>query len=72
MKHSNRDHSLRALAAIAVLFGLLTIASAGRVPFGSDAVRQTAGATVGFVVWFNFVAGSPMSWRALGMWLRRR
>lgn len=72
MKHSNRDHFLRALAVIAVLFGLLTIASAGRVPFGSDAVRKTAGATVGFVVWFNFVAGFAYVVAGLGMWLRRR
>jgi hypothetical protein len=56
MRHSIRDHSLRAVAVIAVLFGLLTIASGGRVLFGSDAVRQSAGATVGFVLWFNFVA----------------
>jgi hypothetical protein len=72
MRHSIRDHSLRAVAVIAVLFGLLTIASAGSVLFGSDAVRQTAGATVGFVVWFNFVAGFAYVVAGLGLWLRRR
>lgn len=72
MRHSIRDHSLRAVAVIAVLFGLLTIASAGRVLFGSDAVRQTAGATVGFVLWFNFVAGFAYVVAGLGLWLRRR
>jgi hypothetical protein len=45
MKHSNREHSLRVVAVIAVLFGLLTLASGGRVLFGSDAVRQAAGTT---------------------------
>lgn len=72
MKHSKRDHFLRALAVIAVLFGLLTIASGGRVLFGSDAVRQAAGAIVDFVVWFNFVAGFAYVVAGLGLWLRRR
>jgi hypothetical protein len=72
MKHSNREHSLRAVAVIAVLFGLLTIASGGRVLFGSDAARQAAGATVGFVVWFNFVAGFAYVVAGLGLWLRQR
>lgn len=72
MKHSNRDRSLRALAVIAVVFGLLTGASAGRVLFGGDAVRQTAGATVGFVLWFNFVAGFVYVVAGLGLWLGRR
>ena len=72
MRHSIRDHSLRAVAVIAVLFGLLTIASGGRVLFGSDAVRQSAGAIVDFVVWFNFVAGFAYVVAGLGLWLRRR
>ena len=72
MRHSIRDHSLRAVAVIAVRFGLLTIASGGRVLFGSDAVRQSAGAIVDFVVWFNFVAGFAYVVAGLGLWLRRR
>lgn len=72
MKHSQREYSLRAVAGVAVLFGLLTIASSGRVLFGGDAVRQAAGATVGFVVWFNFVAGFAYVVAGLGLWLRRR
>lgn len=72
MKHSNPKRLMRGLAAFAVLFGLLTIASGGRVLFGSDAVRQAAGATVGFVVWFNFVAGFAYVVAGLGLWLRRR
>ncbi len=72
MKHSNREHSLRVVAVIAVLFGLLTIASGGRVLFGSDAVRQAAGATVGFVVWFNFLAGFAYVVAGSGLWLDRR
>jgi hypothetical protein len=72
MRRSNPEHSLRATAVIAVLFGLATIASGGRVLFGSDAVRQTAGATVGFVVWFNFLAGFAYVVAGLGLWLGRR
>jgi hypothetical protein len=72
MRHSIRDHSLRAVAVIAVLFGLLTIASGGRVLFGSDAVRQSAGATVGFVLWFNFAAGFAYVVAGLGLWLGQR
>lgn len=72
MKHSDREHSLRAVAVIAVLFGLLTVASGGRVLFGGDAVEQTAGATVGFVVWFNFLAGFAYVVAGLGLWLGRR
>lgn len=72
MKHSDREHPLRAVAVIAVLFGLLTVASGGRVLFGGDAVQQTAGATVGFVVWFNFLAGFAYVVAGLGLWLGRR
>lgn len=72
MKRSSRHPSLRAMAVIAVLFGLLTVASGGRVLFGGDAVRQTAGAAVGFVVWFNFLAGFAYVVAGLGLWLGRR
>jgi uncharacterized membrane protein (DUF2068 family) len=63
---------LRAPAVIAVLFGLLTIASGGRVLFGSDAVRQSAGAIVSLIVWLNFVAGIAHVVAGQGLWLRRR
>lgn len=72
MKHSSRYRSLRAPAVIAVLFGLLTMASGGRVLFGSEAVRQSARATVAAVMWFDFVAGLAYIVSGLGLWLRRR
>jgi hypothetical protein len=50
MKHSSRERSLRAPAVIAVPFGKLTIASGRSVLSGSDAVRQSARATVDPVV----------------------
>lgn len=45
------------MAAVAVIFGLMTIRSGGSVLFGSEEARQAAGDYVGFVVWFNLVAG---------------
>lgn len=38
MKHPHRRLSSRVVAVIAVMFGLLTLASGGRVLFGNDAV----------------------------------
>jgi hypothetical protein len=72
MKHPHHQRFLRAVAVIAVLFGALTVASGGRVLFGGDAVRQSAGATVGFVVWFNFLAGFAYVVAGLGLWSGRR
>lgn len=42
---------------IAVAFGIATILSGGRVLFGGEAARASAGAYVSFVLWFNFAAG---------------
>ena len=42
---------------LAAVFGLMTIASGGAVLFFGNAARELAGDFVGFVVWFNFVAG---------------
>jgi hypothetical protein len=53
MNHFKPDLLLRAMAVLAVLavgFGLLTIACGGRTLFGADAVRQSAGAYVPFVL----------------------
>jgi len=46
-----------ALALFALGFGLLTIASGGRVLFGGEEARLAAGHYVPFVLWFNFLAG---------------
>lgn len=45
------------VAAAAVLFGLVTIASGGRALFGGPGARAAVGAAVPLVLWFNFVAG---------------
>jgi hypothetical protein len=59
MKLSMGPHPvyLRALATIAILFGLATLRAGGGVLFGDDEVRIAAGDYVVFVVWFNFLAG---------------
>lgn len=67
-----RDRVLRAMAAVAVAFGLLTIASGGSTLFGGDAARQSAGAYVPFVLWFNFAAGFAYVAAGAGLWWERR
>lgn len=60
------------LTAIAVLFGLLTIFSGGRVLFGGSASQKAAGNYVPFVVWFNFLAGFAYLAAGAGIWVRQR
>ena len=45
------------IAAVAVVFGLLTIKTGGAVLFIGGEFRQQAGNYVPFVLWFNFLAG---------------
>lgn len=59
-----------ALGVVAVLFGLLTIVSGGRVLFGDAAARSAAGAVVPFVLWFNFAAGFAYVAAGLGLMAR--
>lgn len=49
--------ALMALGSFALVFGLLTIGSGGRVLFGGAEARQAAGNYVPFVLGFNFLAG---------------
>jgi hypothetical protein len=64
--------SLRAAAAVAVLFGVLTIASGGRVLFGPPQAAAGAGDVVPFVLWFNFAAGFAYVAAGIGLWRLRR
>ena len=72
MHTSKSDCWLIGAAAVALVFGLLTVASGGQALFGSDAAKQAAGAAVDFVLWFNFVAGFAYVVAAVGLWSRRR
>ena len=67
-----RNVPLQAAALVAVLFGVLTIASGGRTLFGGQAARDAAGAIVPFVLWFNFAAGFAYVVAGLGLWAQRR
>ncbi|MFP5405340.1 MAG: hypothetical protein ACLGHY_03010, partial [Gammaproteobacteria bacterium] len=59
-------------SVVAVVFGLMTIRAGGSVLFGSEEARRAAGAWVGFVVWFNFLAGFAYVAAGAGLWARRR
>lgn len=70
----NERHSrlaLYAIAAVALVFGLMTIASGGKVLFGDEAARQAAGNYLPFIVWFNFLAGFAYVAAAAGLALGR-
>ena len=71
---SNRKATLgiRIISVIAVLFGLLTILSGGRVLFGDPVARAAAGNTVPFVLWFNFGAGFAYVAVGIGLFLKTR
>src|SRR5450756_1491207 len=60
---------IRAAAIVAVVFGAATIRAGGSVLFGDGA--QAAGNVVGFVLWFNFLAGFAYVVAGIGLWMRR-
>lgn len=62
---------VKTVALLAVIFGILTVISGGRVLF-SAAGQQAAGDYVGFVVWFNFLAGFFYVIAGGGLWAGRR
>lgn len=66
-----RPRLFRMLAAIALAFGALTIASGGLALFGPDPARAAMGRVVGFVLWFNFCAGFAYLAAGAGLWARR-
>lgn len=57
---------------IAVGFGVLTIKSGGAVLFIDGAARLAAGDYVGFVLWFNFLAGFAYIAAGLGLWFHKK
>lgn len=59
-----RPLSLSIAAAVAIVFGLLTILSGGLALFGG----ADMGAVVPFVLWFNFLAGFAYALAGLGLW----
>lgn len=53
----NRHAGLWIMALVAIAFGILTIKSGAAVLFFDGEARAAAGNYVGFVLWFNFIAG---------------
>ncbi len=62
------DRAPRLAGAIAIGFGLLTIASGGTTLLGG----LEMGRVVGFVLWFNTLAGLAYVVAGLGIWCDRR
>lgn len=61
---------MRAASIVALVFGAATIRAGGSVLFGDGA--QAAGNVIGFVLWFNFLAGFAYMAAGVGLWTRRR
>ncbi|MCK8463432.1 hypothetical protein MUY35_06170 [Aliiroseovarius sp. S1339] len=57
------------IAVLALIFGVMTVFSGGNVLFGPAEARDMAGNYIGFVVWFNFLAGFAYIAAAVGLWL---
>ncbi len=47
----------KTIGSSAILFGVITLISGGRVLFGGTDAYNSAGNVVPFVLWFNFFAG---------------
>ncbi len=67
----SRSWGLVTVAAIAVLFGALTIVSGGRALFGTAEARAAVGDAVPFVLWFNFLAGFAYVVASVGLFFRQ-
>ncbi len=63
---------MKALAAVGMVFGALTVFSGWQGLFGDAATRAALGHTVGFVLWFNFLAGFAYVGAGLGLWRGER
>lgn len=68
----NTSRRLRILAVMAVVFGALTLFSGGRALFGGVQAQAAVGNAVGFVLWFNFLAGFAYVLTGAGLWQGRR
>ncbi len=68
MRHAGaRSPWLTAVAIVAIVFGLATIASGGFAIFGGATARAALGQVVPFIVWFNFLAGFAYVLAGIGL-----
>lgn len=63
---------LKVAAAVALVFGALTVVSGGLALFGGAEAREAVGDAVPFVLWFNFLAGFAYVATGYGLALGRR
>lgn len=71
MSVKKRPVWLMVTAVVAVLFGAMTIKEGGSVLFIDGEARVAAGDYVGFVLWFNFLAGFFYIVTGAGIWLKK-
>ena len=71
-KASKKKFWPRAVALVAVVFGLMTIKEGGMTLSGDEAAVEAAGNYVPFVLWFNFAAGFAYVAAGIGLWLQER
>lgn len=60
------------IAALVVVFGVVTVKHGGSVLLGSEEAVEAAGRYVPFVVWFNVLAAFAYITAGIGLWLQRR
>ncbi|MCP4294892.1 MAG: hypothetical protein GY786_04740 [Proteobacteria bacterium] len=70
--NSRKTRGIKIASIGAIIFGLLTIISGGSVLFAGDTIQNLAGNYIGFVVWYNFVAGFFYVLAGMGMWIGSR
>ncbi len=66
------NRSIRIIALIASMFGLLTIISGGSVLFFTSKFREEVGNIVPLVVWFNFLVGFAYVIAGGGLWFWKK
>jgi hypothetical protein len=71
-KAASRRLALPVAAAVALVFGILTVTSGGRALFGGPEARASVGDAVPFVLWFNFFAGFAYIAAGAGLLARQR
>jgi len=70
--NTTRVKTLKFLATVAFVFGLLTLKAGGSVIFNIGYARQTEGNYVPFVVWFNFLSGFFYVAAGISLWMQKR
>ena len=71
MKDIKRIFMIWPSMIIAIVFGMMTMKSGGNVLFIDGPARIEAGNYIGFVVWFNFIAGFFYIITGIGLWIKQ-